>query len=491
VRNNLVCNGTSIHWHGIRMLNNNVNDGANGVTECPIPPGGSKVYKFLAEQYGTSWYHSHYTAQYADGVVGSILIRGPTSLPYDIDLGVFPIQDYYYRSAENITRSLIPPPGAAPPSDNVFFNGSHVDGSGGGNYYRVKLKAGKRHLLRLINPSVDNTFTVSLVDHDMTVVATDFVPVNAFTTSSLYMAVGQRYDVTIDASKTPGNYWFNVTFSNTGACGVVRAGIPPPAAIFQYDSVPAAIPTKAGTAPPESRCEDNTLFTPIVKRNTNTNTFAFNQTNDIDVAVALKQWEGQTRVYWNVHGHDMNITWDEPTLEYIAKGDLNFPERYNVHRVDNKDQWAFWVIENLSVVPHPMHLHGHDFIILGRTPAYPNPLQNPNSRRFNPATDLAGLKFNNPIRRDTTMLPANGWLVVAFKVDNPGAWLFHCHIAWHVGQGLSLQFLERVSEIPATVRIDQIEPNCSAWTSYYQTSQCRQIDSGLKKLKRSDVSPAF
>jgi hypothetical protein len=37
------------------MLRNNVNDGANGITECPLAPGKSKVYRFLAEQYGTSW----------------------------------------------------------------------------------------------------------------------------------------------------------------------------------------------------------------------------------------------------------------------------------------------------------------------------------------------------------------------------------------------------------------------------------------------------
>lgn len=38
------------------MRNNAVNDGANGVTECPIPPGSTKTYRFRAEQYGTSWY---------------------------------------------------------------------------------------------------------------------------------------------------------------------------------------------------------------------------------------------------------------------------------------------------------------------------------------------------------------------------------------------------------------------------------------------------
>ena len=63
INNNLTCNGTSIHWHGLRMLNNVENDGVNGVTQCPIAPGHSYTYKFLAGQYGTSWYHSHYSLQ--------------------------------------------------------------------------------------------------------------------------------------------------------------------------------------------------------------------------------------------------------------------------------------------------------------------------------------------------------------------------------------------------------------------------------------------
>ena len=46
---------TSIHWHGIHMRNNAVNDGTNGITECPLPPGATKTYRFRAEQYGTSW----------------------------------------------------------------------------------------------------------------------------------------------------------------------------------------------------------------------------------------------------------------------------------------------------------------------------------------------------------------------------------------------------------------------------------------------------
>lgn len=48
--NNLPDNGTSIHWHGIRMLNNTQNDGTPGVTQCPIAPGDTMTYRFKATQ---------------------------------------------------------------------------------------------------------------------------------------------------------------------------------------------------------------------------------------------------------------------------------------------------------------------------------------------------------------------------------------------------------------------------------------------------------
>lgn len=63
VTNHLDCNGTTIHWHGIRQLFNVEDDGVNGVTQCPIAPGDSYTYKFRAQQYGTTWYHSHYSLQ--------------------------------------------------------------------------------------------------------------------------------------------------------------------------------------------------------------------------------------------------------------------------------------------------------------------------------------------------------------------------------------------------------------------------------------------
>lgn len=57
--------GTAMHWHGLLQKGTQYMDGVPAVTQCPIAPGASFTYTFKADLYGTSWYHSHYSAQYA------------------------------------------------------------------------------------------------------------------------------------------------------------------------------------------------------------------------------------------------------------------------------------------------------------------------------------------------------------------------------------------------------------------------------------------
>ena len=70
-----------------------------------------------------------------------------------------------------------------------------------------------------------------------------------------------------------------------------------------------------------------------------------------------------------------------------------------------------------AVNAHPMHLHGHDFVILAQSTA-----------PYNITTSINTFKFDNPPRRDVALLPRGGYLAIAFKPDNPGVWLMHCHI---------------------------------------------------------------
>ncbi|RYP33276.1 hypothetical protein DL767_004829 [Monosporascus sp. MG133] len=474
IKNRLKYNGTSIHWHGMHMRENNINDGVNGVTECPIPPDSEKTYTFRATQYGTSWYHSHFSAQYGNGVYGSIVINGPASLPYDIDLGPYPISDYYYATAEELTEQTMTTP-PAPKSDNVLFNGKNINPLGpGGEYSKLTLTPGKRHRLRLINPSVEHNYQVSIVDHDMTVIATDLVPVNAFTTNNVFLGTGQRLDVTIDASKPVGNYWLNVTMYAANFCG--ESHNPFPAAIIHYAGAPDALPTKQGTRPADTLCMDNLNFSPVVTRQAPLDSFVPDQDNTLDVTL-----EVAPVVTWKVDGSSINVDWNKPVIQYVMEGNTSYQASDNLIHVDGADIWTFWVIENGSPIDHPMHIHGHDMLVLGASAKGAGPFT---------AADKSRLRSQNPVRRDTTMLPANGWLVVAFKTDNPGIWLFHCHIAWHVSGGLSVDFMERVDEQVGQIsaaQADEFEDQCAAWNDFWADANLEKPDSGLRQRPPSGV----
>ena len=56
----------------------------------------------------------------------------------------------------------------------------------------------------------------------------------------------------------------------------------------------------------------------------------------------------------------------------------------------------------------------------------------------------------------------------------------HCHIGWHVAEGLAVQFVERQSEIAALVNVTEVESTCAAWKSFNtNTLDIEQDDSGV------------
>ena len=116
---------------------------------------------------------------------------------------------------------------------------------------------------------------------------------------------------------------------------------------------------------------------------------------------------------------------------------------------------------------HPIHLHGHDFWVLAQEVG-----------TFNIATTK--LNLSNPPRRDVAILPGNGFLAIAFKKDNPGSWLLHCHIAWHASQGLAMQFVESESQIAISLTdTEAFSENCKAWDEYTPSEIYLQDDSGI------------
>lgn len=159
----------------------------------PLAPGKSKTYTFKLTQHGTTWYHSHLSAQYGDGLLGALVINGPTTAPYDVDLGSYTVTDWFYESAfvESITAiNNLQIRSAPPPGDNILVNGTNKNKDGGGAYDKVSIVKGKKYLLRLINTSMDAMIKVSLDGHPFQVVASDLVPITPYTTDWVLLGIG-------------------------------------------------------------------------------------------------------------------------------------------------------------------------------------------------------------------------------------------------------------------------------------------------------------
>lgn len=89
-----------------------------------------------------------------------------------------------------------------------------------------------------------------------------------------------------------------------------------------------------------------------------------------------------------------------------------------------------------------MHMHGHapQLVYRSSTPGY----------------NSANAKLPAfPIRRDTWMLQPLGVTVIRFRADNPGVWLIHCHMEWHVDAGLTATFIEAPTQLQSGKAIPQ------------------------------------
>ncbi|RPB03356.1 hypothetical protein L873DRAFT_1787140 [Choiromyces venosus 120613-1] len=474
IKNNMEYNGTSIHWHGIRQLDTNEQDGANGVTQCPIAPGYSLTYEWNATQYGTTWYHSHFSVQYSEGVAGAIVINGPASANYDVDLGPIILDDWYHSTAFSLLQAL--GTSGPPATQNGLINGTNVfdcststDANcvGGGKRFVTEFEAGKKYLLRFINMATDTFFKVSLDNHNMTVISTDFVPIIPYKTEFLSIGIGQRYEVIIEANQATDNYWLRATVQT--ACSATNANALNIKGIVRYSGATSTDPTTSTRKITES-CADELKDTlvPVVVKDVPSTDLRVSQNVDVTLTVA------DNIILWTLNGISGLIDWSSPTLLKVANGQT-YPESYHVLNIDGTNAWYYLVIETSLGITHPIHLHGHDFYLIAQE-----------TGTFNASSLTAN--WSNPPRRDVAMLPGNGFIVLAFEADNPGVWLMHCHIAWHVSGGFSLQFLEREADLLSEFSTaGAFSDTCAAWNSYVASGiDPPQEDSGLKKRLHKD-----
>lgn len=394
--------------------NTNAHDGVPGVTQCPIAPGKTTTYKFRAAQYGTSWYHSHFSLQLATGLLGllgPLVIHGPATADYDVDLGPVVLMDWFHGSAFHMwetTQRVVAL--QQPHAENGLINRRNVwpaCAAGSSSDPRCKhagrrfefgqpFEPGKKHLLRLIGSQTDGYFKFAIDGHKLTVVVEAKATAAQVNRDGLYWMRG--------IYQTACN--FNDNDNKDNITGIIRY-----AGVGEAAPAPGAVPSTTKARSITNSCADEPYegLVPWVRHDVGP--------ADVSDRLRVGWYKELNLVYhWAINTRMLIVNWSDQTLLEVHRagntGSGQAPTLLalsNVVEVHTRGAWVYWVIEDRTLVNvwRPMHLHGHDFYVLaqGRGPFVPG---------------LVRLSTKNPPRRDTVSLYGTGYTVIAFKTDNPG-----------------------------------------------------------------------
>ncbi|KAL0263383.1 hypothetical protein SLS55_002363 [Diplodia seriata] len=479
--------GTAFHWHGITQKGTQWFDGVPGVSQCPIAPGSSFTYRFRADVYGTSWWHSHFSAQYTAGAFGPLIIYGPKHVPYDVDVGPVILGDYYHRdyfdvledAASNTTDFNI----YVPWSDNNLINGKNnyncsmaSSNSTYGNstatcisnagLAQFSFQPGKTHRLRLMNVGAAALLHFSIDGHKMQVIAHDFEPVVPYEADVITLGAAQRTDILVTADAAPNEtYWIRSTISlNCSVSHNTQA-----LAVLSYDTNPNPQAPRSTISPAAAAADEKTF---LCKNDDLNRTVPFYPKPvaepDVTQTINVDLFTNATGHHvWLMNNRTQRTNYNEPVLLLAQQGAnaSSFPAEWNVYDFGGARTIRI-VLNTVYQSAHPMHLHGHSFQVLAEGPGAWD-----GRTVVNPA---------NPARRDTHMQRRYGHLVIQFEADNPGAWSYHCHIAWHASMGYNIQILERGDELAAAGAIPMVmEQTCVDWKEWTASNVVNQIDAGI------------
>jgi len=136
------------------------------------------------------------------------------------------------------------------------------------------------------------------------------------------------------------------------------------------------------------------------------------------------------------------------------------------------------VLNNADKGKHPFHLHGHSFQAIARSPT--------NAGNYNYTSTFPAV----PMKRDTFMVHPNSNIVLRFRADNPGIWLFHCHIEWHVASGLIATMIEAPLALQESLTLPQGHIDACTKQNIPIAGNAAGNTDDLFDMKGANVSPA-
>jgi len=104
----------------------------------------------------------------------------------------------------------------------------------------------------------------------------------------------------------------------------------------------------------------------------------------------------------------------------------------------SKPVWVDIILNNLDDDSHPFHLHGYNFYVLSSHRADHGWGSYSPHATAGDAAIKPDLNLVDPLKKDTFNVPRRGYAVLRFRADNPGIWMFHCHVLFHMASGMAM-----------------------------------------------------
>ncbi|MDN3677675.1 multicopper oxidase domain-containing protein [Flavobacterium paronense] len=467
---------TSMHWHGLFLPNQY--DGVPNLTQMPIKPHTTHLYKFPIIQHGTHWYHSHTGLQEQIGMYGSFIMNkrneDPTFRKGIDDLPTVPIilsewtdmkPENVHRMLHNATDWFAIKKGTtqsyaeairsghfktkvtnewkrmnAMDVSDVYYDKFLINGKNESQL--SQFKGGDKVRLRISNGGASTYFWLTYAGGKVTVVANDGNDVEPVEVDRLIVAVSETYDiiVTIPAEKTA--YELLATPEDRTKSTSIYIG--------------GGINQLVSPLPKLKYFEGMKMMNSMMKMNGDLDDMGMQMSlNQMDMNVVMyPEITGETKAKADGKMGDMKMTESDydsnklsdivtlnyamlksPTKTTLPKDapvkELKFELTGNMNRyvwsLDNKvvsetdkilikkGENIRIILHNGSMMRHPMHLHGHDFRVLNGQGDYA-PLKN--------IVDIM------PMETDT----------LEFNANVEGDWFFHCHILYHMMSGMGRVF---------------------------------------------------
>ena len=369
---------TTVHFHGIRLPN--AMDGVPHLTQAPIARNGGKfLYEFDLPDAGTYWYHPHLGSpeQVGRGLYGALIVEERDPPAVDRDL-VWVLSDWRLdREAKSIDDFGRPMDAshAGRIGNTVTVNGAIREA--------FEVRAGERIRLRLVNASNARIYGLKFEGHAPWIIALDGQPVEPRQPAQGRVVLGpaQRADLILDCAGAPGSVHRVVDdFYARRAYRLLE---------LRY----AGEPAHARVAPPVPNLSPNPLAQPdIAKAGRHRVVFGGGMMG------AMPSQREHRGLFWTVNGKPVGeAEHRHAPLLALARG------RSYVLELVNDTSWH-----------HPIHLHGHVFRVLSR------------DGKPNPRAEWG----------DTVLLDPDSRAEIAFVADNPGDWMFHCHVLEHQVTGM-------------------------------------------------------